>query len=199
MKNIENIPTLPKYILEYVMDDLNMSKQEDNSLWLEFGVYQGKTINFISKYTKRKIYGFDCFEGLPEDWRPGFSKGEFNMNGNLPLVSSNVQLIKGLFEDTLEPFLSSNNEMISFIHLDADLYSSTIYVLEKCIKRIKEGCMIVFDEIFNFPEYDGLNSELRALTEWVDKYEVDFDWVGICPLFNERAVIRINKIGKYEI
>ena len=199
MGNIQNVPTLSKYVLEYVMVDLNLSEQTDNSLWLEFGVYEGNTINFISKYTDKIIFGFDCFDGLPEDWRTGFSKGAFNMDGRLPSVSNNVELIKGLFQDTLEPFLLSKNEMISFIHLDADLYSSTIYVLEKCVKKIKEGCIIVFDEIFNFPEYDGLNSELRALNEWVDKYDVDFDWVGICPSFRERAAIRINKIGKYDI
>jgi hypothetical protein len=193
------IPILPKYILEYVMDDLNLSKQTDNTLWLEFGVFQGNTINFISKYTKKQIFGFDSFEGLPEDWRHEFPKGVFNMNGILPSVSNNVTLVKGWFSDTLEPFLLSNNEMISFIHLDADLYSSTIYVLETCVKRIKEGCIVVFDEIFNFTGYDGPNSELRALNEWVDKYRVDFDWVGICPSFNQRAAIRINKIGNNEL
>lgn len=196
MVNTQNIPTLSKYILEYVMVDLNLSEQKDNSLWLEFGVYKGNTINFISKYTEKKIFGFDSFDGLPEDWREGYSKGVFNMEGRLPSVSNNVELIKGLFQDTLEPFLESNNEVISFIHLDADLYSSTIYVLEKCVKKIKDGCIIVFDEIFNFPEYDGLNSELRALNEWVEKYDVDFDWVGICPSYSERAAIRINKINK---
>ncbi len=197
--DIDNIPTLSKYILEYVMEDLNLSNQNDNSLWLEFGVFQGISINFISKYTNKEIFGFDSFEGLPENWRPEFPKGSFNMNGSLPYVNDNVRLIKGWFDNTLEPFLSTNNEMISFLHLDADLYSSTIYVLEKCTNRIKEGCIIVFDEIFNFPEYDGPTSELKAFNEWIDKYEVEFDWIGICPELNQRAAIRVNKIGNKEI
>lgn len=194
--NVNNIPKLPKYILQYIMEDLDLSKEVDDSLWLEFGVYNGNSINYLAKFTNKEIYGFDCFDGLPEDWRDGFQKGTFNMNGNLPDVLKNVTLVKGLFQETLDDFLLEHPQNISFIHLDADLYSSTIFVLEKCSKKIKNGCIIVFDEIFNFPDFDGPNSELRALKEWVEKYEVEFDWIGICSEFNERTAIRINKINK---
>lgn len=194
--NLQNIPTLPNYILKYVMEDLKYKDQTDNSLWLEFGVFSGNTINFISKYTKKTVYGFDSFEGLPEYWRGEFDKGYFDMQGNMPIVSDNVKLIKGFFDTTLENFLNSVPNDISFIHLDADLYSSTIYVLEQCTSRISDGCIIVFDELFNFPEYDGVRSELKALKEWVDKYLVEFEWIGICGEFPERAAIKILKINK---
>jgi hypothetical protein len=81
-----------------------------------------KTINYISKFTNRKVYGFDSFEGLPEKWRDGFDKGAFNRNGNLPKVNSNVKLIKGWFNHTLVNFIQKHNKKISFIHMDADLY-----------------------------------------------------------------------------
>ena len=35
--------------------------------WFEFGVHSGSTINTLSSFCE-KIYGFDSFEGLPEDW-----------------------------------------------------------------------------------------------------------------------------------
>ena len=36
---------------------------------LEFGVHKGKTINVMSKvFPNDTLYGFDSFEGLPEDW-----------------------------------------------------------------------------------------------------------------------------------
>jgi hypothetical protein len=193
--NPKLIPILPKYILEYNIENLDPKFLTDNSLWLEFGVFSGRTINFLSKYVSKSVYGFDSFEGLPEDWREGFKKGKFNMGGMLPKVEDNVILIKGWFNNTLESFLKTHTEDISFIHMDADLYSSTKYVLEKCTPRIKKGCIISFDEIFNFPEYDNSTSELRALKEWVDEYEVEFDWLGICPLFTERASIRIKHIN----
>ena len=40
-----------------------------DTLWLEFGVFQGRTINYISSFTNDKVYGFDCFNCLPEKWR----------------------------------------------------------------------------------------------------------------------------------
>src|SRR5210317_859467 len=38
---------------------------------LEFGVWKGNSLKQMSTHfrnTSRKIYGFDSFEGLPEDW-----------------------------------------------------------------------------------------------------------------------------------
>lgn len=188
------ISILDKYILKYIMEDLNLSKQKDDSLWLEFGVFSGKTINFISDYTKKNIYGFDSFEGLPEYWRKGFEKGAFNRKGQLPEVKNNVILIKGWFNETLEPFLEQYSQDISFVHLDADLYSSTKYVLNTITPKIRKNCIIVFDEIFNFPEYEDSTSELRALKEWVSEKNVKFEWIGICSEFNERAAIKITSI-----
>lgn len=72
-----------KYIAEKV-------KNKDG-LFLEFGVYQGKSINYMSELLKDKIiYGFDSFEGLPEDWHPGYEKGRFNENGVMPKCNKNV-------------------------------------------------------------------------------------------------------------
>jgi hypothetical protein len=45
------------------------SNDVSNKLYyLEFGVNSGYTINFFSNYT-HKIYGFDSFKGLNEDWK----------------------------------------------------------------------------------------------------------------------------------
>ena len=51
---------------------------------LEFGVFRGKSIRTIAKVVpKRKVYGFDSFIGLPEDWERGkgdtYKKGHFNL------------------------------------------------------------------------------------------------------------------------
>ncbi len=60
-------------LLKYSVD---LSDQE--GLFIEFGVYKGDTLNYIASHLEEKIiYGFDSFEGLPEDWRNGFHKGVF--------------------------------------------------------------------------------------------------------------------------
>ena len=47
----------------------SISKTKANGLFLEFGVSAGRTVNYIASLVPDKtIYGFDSFEGLPEDW-----------------------------------------------------------------------------------------------------------------------------------
>ena len=75
----------------------------EKPLIMEFGVYKGNSINYFAK--KRPdavIYGFDSFSGLSENWPSmGYQQGHFNLNGVLPKVEKNVNLIKGFFEVTL--------------------------------------------------------------------------------------------------
>ncbi len=154
-------------------------KHKPNTLWLEFGVASGRTINYISQFTSENVYGFDSFEGLPEKWRDNFDKGYFNMNGNMPNVNKNVVLIKGWFNETLEPFIQKENKKISFLHIDCDLYSSTKYILNTLKDYLDEDCVIVFDELVNYPTFDGLNGELRAFVEFLDENKVEYSWIGM--------------------
>ena len=132
------------YPLTYVFENMKL-QHKPNTLWLEFGVASGNTINYISKFTNDKVYGFDSFEGLPEKWRDGFDKGAFNKNGYLPQVNSNVELIKGWFNETLLNFINTHDKKVSFIHMDADLYSSTKYIFDILKDYIDTDCIIVFD------------------------------------------------------
>jgi len=175
---IQNIPTLHKNPLTYVFEDLKLQHKPD-TLWLEFGVFSGSTINNISKFTTDKVYGFDSFEGLPEYWRGNFIKGWFNRNGELPQVSSNVELIKGWFNETLVDFMKQQNKKVSFIHMDADLYSSTKYVLDTLKDHMDKDCIIVFDELINYHGFDGDNGELKAFYEFVTENDVDYEWIGM--------------------
>lgn len=178
---IQNIPNLQKICLHYIFEDLKIQLNE-GELWLEFGVHSGKSINYFGQFTDKNIYGFDSFEGLPEEWRSGFAKGSFNRDGLMPDVLSNIKLIKGWFNESLEPFLASTAGLVSFLHLDADLYSSTKYVLDTLINqnRIKNGCVILFDELLNFPGFLDNKSELRALCEWLEENpHIKWKWIGM--------------------
>ena len=175
---IQNIPNINVNPLTYVFEHMKL-KHKPNTLWLEFGVATGNSINYISKFTNDKVYGFDSFEGLPEKWREQFDKGAFSTNGQLPQVNDNVELIKGWFNETLINFIQTKNIKVSFIHMDADLYSSTKYIFDTLKDYIETDCVIVFDELVNYYGFDGDKGELKAFYEFITENKVDYEWIGM--------------------
>jgi hypothetical protein len=175
---IQNIPNVNMYPLEYVFEKIGL-KRKPNTLWLEFGVASGRTINYISKFTDETVYGFDSFEGLPEKWRDGFDKGAFSSNGNLPIVNENVVLVKGWFDQTLPDFIKSQDKKVSFIHMDADLYSSTKCILNTLKDYLDTDCVVIFDELVNYPGFDGDKGELKAFYEFITDNDVNYEWLGM--------------------
>lgn len=143
---------------------------------LEFGVFNGKTINIISKYCN-KVYGFDSFEGLPDDWNGVCKKEHFQVKG-LPKVDNNTILIKGWFNETLEVFFKKNSDIIiDMIHIDCDLYSSTKDIFNILVKynKIRKGLIIIFDELINYNKfYEG---EIKALYEINKNNNINFEWI----------------------
>jgi hypothetical protein len=101
------------------------------------------------------------------------------MNGQLPKVNDNVILIKGWFNEKLEPFLNNTDKLISFIHIDCDIYSSTKYIFDKVKNRLDNNCIIVFDELVNYEGYDDENGELRAFNEFITENNITYEWIGI--------------------
>jgi hypothetical protein len=175
---IYNIPNVKTYPLTYVFEKMKLQHKPD-TLWLEFGVATGKTINYISSFTTDNVYGFDSFEGLPEKWRDGYDKGCFSTNGILPEVNENVKLVKGWFNDTLPTFIKSQNKKVSFIHMDADLYSSTKYILDTLKDYMDTDCIIIFDELVNYNGFDGETGELKAFYDFITENTVDYEWIGM--------------------
>jgi hypothetical protein len=198
---IQNIPDVGVYPLTYVFEHMQL-KHNPDTLWLEFGVASGKTINYISKFTEKTVYGFDSFLGLPEKWRDGYEEGEFNLHGILPEVNPNVTLIKGWFQDTLPTFLTEHDKKISFMHIDCDLYSSTKYILNTVKPYLQEGCIIIFDELVNYPGFDGETGELKAFYEFITENVVNYEWIGMNgkPMglqghYHENVALRIHSVS----
>ena len=157
-----------------MLDFFTRQVADRNGIAIEFGVYSGTTLKVIRQGFKGRVYGFDSFKGLPEDWRDGFPKGFFETS-EVPTIE-NVTLVVGTFQETLELFLDKLFEPISFIHFDADLYSSTSFCLEKVTNYLAPESIFVFDEYHN---YDGWqNHEHKAFTEWLNAN----------PSFSARAV-----------
>ncbi|MCX6270126.1 MAG: class I SAM-dependent methyltransferase [Bacteroidetes bacterium] len=143
--------------------------------YLEFGVYGGTSFDWWLKANKNpdsKYYGFDTFEGLPEQWGT-YRKGD--MLSDLPYFEGYRHiLVKGLFQETLFDFVKQNDicDKRKVIMLDADLFSSTLFVLTTLAPYLKKDDIIFFDE-FNVP-----NHEFFAFNIFRESYYTKFELLG---------------------
>lgn len=176
---------------------LQSSVIADNPItYLEFGVYQGDSFRKwmeLNQHPDSSFTGFDTFEGLPETWDMGGgqirSKGSFDVNGRTPSCDDpRGSFIVGVFQATLLPFLASNwhpHKQI-VVHMDADLYSSTLFCLAQLYQWLPAGTIIIFDELVNSIH------EYRALIDWSHSHLVDFEVLGATHRF-EQTAIRITR------
>jgi hypothetical protein len=101
--------------------------------YLEFGVFEGDSIRqwcALNANANSRFFGFDSFEGLPEDWHSGKRKGAFNTDGKIPEIADpRVSFVAGWFQKSLRNFLTSYRPRPDRDSIDCDLYSSTLYCL----------------------------------------------------------------------
>lgn len=144
-------------------------------LYMEFGVYRGDTIRYWSKLLENprsKLHGFDSFEGLPENWLPQRAKGHFSLQGQVPKVDDpRIRFFPGWFDQTVPSYVFPGHDVL-VLNFDADLYSSTILVLDILEPKIVPGTYIYFDE-FNHRLH-----ELRAFKEFVERTGMKYSLLG---------------------
>lgn len=139
---------------------------------MEFGVGGGESTRLIAHYLP--VYGFDSFDGLPEDWRDGYPRGSF-AQPHQPDVPG-ATLVPGLFADTLPRIVWDGLRTVGLVHIDCDLYSSTATVLEHIGPHLRPGCYVVFDE---WHGYDGAaQHEQRAWREFADRSGIGWTVIG---------------------
>ena len=174
---------------EQLYDALGPKVGGERVLYLEFGVYYGYSLRLWSKLLKNprsSLHGFDSFEGLPEDWRPGFPRGAFAHA--IPRLRPNVSLEIGAFEETLPCFVARHGgSRAGFVHVDCDLYSSTRTVFEHCAPMIGPGTVIVFDEYFNYAGWR--RHEYRAFQEFIAAGGSTYEYIGVVPAGQQVAVL----------
>lgn len=185
-KNMSGVDSVSSN-LELLTMALEKATLKSGELVCEFGVFSGSTINHIASLTETTVYGFDSFEGLPERWRDGFGKGHFKVQ-TLPSVRPNVVLIKGWFAKTLPEFIAAHDEPVGFLHIDCDLYASTKTILDLLEYRIRPGCVIVFDEYFNYPSWE--DGEYKAFHEFLARTRLGYEYIGYNRL-HEQVAMRI--------
>ena len=60
-------------------------------------------------------------------------------------VEHNVELVKGLFEDTIDI-----EQPVALAHLDGDWYDSTMVCLERIAPRLSPGGRLVVDDYYSW-------------------------------------------------
>ncbi len=166
------------------------TREDSDELVLDLGVWIGWSTRLLSDSCGRKVYGFDTFSGLVEDWRIEdqvlMKRGSFSLaepiaqrlmretgvsfHDGLPsAVGRNVQFIKGSTYDTLAPFLANRpGASIKLFHMDLDTYDSCLHALETCKDHFIEGSILVFDE------YLVTDGEMRAFYEFQSRYALEW-------------------------
>lgn len=165
----------PEFVSEF--NDFVLENVKNSGLWLEFGTFKGCTANYFSSKTENILHGFDTFKGV-DVVEGSWDMRRWNRNGALPKVNENVNLVVGLFQDTLDNFLKEYTDPVSFLHIDCDIYSSTKFVLDTLYEnnRIVKGTIILFDEIWRYSDYD--KHEILAWLQFVQKNNIKYEWIA---------------------
>lgn len=170
LPNISSFPNRKSYF-SHIANSVVKNSEVD---YLEFGVYSGESISqwvHLNEHPESRFFGFDTFTGLPDNWKYDLQKGAFTTNGNTPRIDDpRVKFIIGLFQETLVQFLNDFKRRGRLvIHLDADLYTSTLFVLTSISNILSEGDIIMFDE-FAYPL-----GEFRAYIDYTSSYRINLE------------------------
>lgn len=144
--------------------------------YLEFGVAAGHSFDWFmteNSHADSRFYGFDTFDGLPEDWGP-FKKGSFSNNDLLPAIKDGRgKFYKGLFQQTVPTFLKElDSSKRNVLMMDADLWSATLYALTILAPHLKKGDIIFFDE-FVVPTH-----EFKAFMDFTQSHYINLELVA---------------------
>lgn len=183
MKDYEFTDEKLKYV--HILEAINYSKVALlPQVYFEFGCHSGRTFSAAIRASKLlelsefKFYAFDSFEGLPETndkidgyFKTGTYKTAINDFKRKVLENSGVliddkYLFKGFYSSSLTKDLQSSMPKVGVVHIDVDLYSSTVEVMQFIKPLLVVGTLILFDDFYCFPP-NGEKGEMRALKEFL--------------------------------
>ena len=175
-------------ILKALNDTINL-----NGDICEFGVAQGKTsklMAYMIKNSKKKIYLYDSFQGLPkaskkdilkddifnlgkiENYEGKMSHAETKVITELKSIKIDFEKViinKGYFnEENLQKFKFP--ELVSFAYIDFDYYQPTLDVLNVLEDKLSVGSVIIVDD------YDFFSTGVKtAVDEWFEVNKIYFE------------------------
>jgi tetratricopeptide (TPR) repeat protein len=164
---------------------------EQGGLVCEFGVGSGRSLRMAQDILPldARIHGFDTFTGLPQAWGTE-PIGTYSTGGVAPNMEGKVTFHRGLFRDTIGPFLKEQEEstFLAYANVDCQLYSSTLDILEGFHGYIVPGTILIFDEYICHPSwrYD----EFRAWRECCKRFGWKYEYLAF-SLSTKQAVVRL--------
>ena len=167
---LERMPRVP---VEHYYDIVAEMLTNRSGNWATFGVGWYRTFQELTRVRRRythanELYAFEWWEGLPEDWRPGYPRGFFRLPRENVVRwyrhDPTVVFVDGLFQDTLNAAMVERMGELALVHIDSDLYASARCVLERL--ALNPGTIIMFDEFYSpAGEWDWHEHEARAFYE----------------------------------
>lgn len=147
--------------------------------YAEVGAFRGGSAMLISRASKntKEIYVFDTFEGFPETTQGQdlavWKKGEMH-DVNLEEVKRffdgrSVRFFKGIFPHTTDQIPESDE--FAFVHLDTDLYESTLEGCRYFYSRLSRSGVILIDD-YGMVLFPGVKTA-------VDSFESEIPETGI--------------------
>ena len=181
-----DLPKLPElYFHRWALFDSVVEQSVKTRPFYEYGVWCGESFQYLIN-TFKKGYGFDTFEGLPEDWHDE-KAGSYSSDGNIPQIEGG-EFIVGIFDDTLPTFFSKSRPMASVINFDADLYSSTICALNYSKPIIDQHTILIFDEFLINDNWE--QDEYKALNEFCSQNSFSYEVLAI-SFFTKQVAVRL--------
>jgi len=184
IKWVSTLPKLPElFFHRWALFDSMTNKSKKDRPFYEFGVWRGESFKYLIN-TFKKGYGFDTFEGLPEEW-DGNKQGSYSAAGIIPKIDGGT-FIAGKFEDTLPTFYSKPRPMASIINFDADLYSSTLCALSYSKPVIDKDTILIFDEFIINKNWE--QDEYKALNEFCSNNNLTYEVLAVSYFTKQVAV-----------
>jgi len=173
--------------ITHILEAINYTRvAELPNVYFEFGCHSARTFSAAVRATSylkmedAQLFAFDSFQGLPETSKSDdgcFEKGEYftPVDSFIRLVKSQSGLklnpknvIEGYYSESLTTKLQKRMPKVGVVHIDVDLYSSTVDVLNFIKPLLVEGSVLIFDDWCCFPP--GSNKgERRALNEFCEE------------------------------
>lgn len=155
----------------------------------------------------RKLFLFDSFEGLPPSsnevdlnsphvsqgvWRAGALRGltpeQLMEKTSAYLPQDDIKIFPGWFSDSMPRV--PKGEKFAVVHIDCDLYESSIQVLDWLFSdnRLTDGSVLLFDD-WNCNRASPAFGERRAWRETVEKYKPDFSDCGDYSITGHKIIV----------
>ena len=183
---ILSLPQMPEiHFNRWSIYDRAIAISDTQRAFYEFGVWMGDSFGYIvPNFTKG--FGFDSFQGLPEDWGV-IPRGTYSSRGRVPDIE-NSKFVVGEFANSLPKFFNDAQPMAGLMNFDADLYSSTITALTNARSVIDKNTTLVFDEFIVNDNWE--QDEFKALNEFCDENGFAYEVLAV-SLFTKQVVCRL--------